>query len=324
MARLIINRIRILKLHIMKTEKLLLRNTYIRKVAGLVLAMLVVSGAAMAQTDSTTVQSEVQPKVDKPVKNTFESAWIIDNQTVMVPIKGTFQMDIMHRFGTVNKGYDDFYGLFAPSNIRLGFNYTPIDNLMMGVSITKQNMAWEGYLKYAILKQTQSNRMPVSVTYFGDIAYDSRDKENFLYNTDRFSFFNQLIIASKITDAFSVQVAPSHTHVNSVYGYFAAPGEVKGEMKHDHFAVAVSGRLKVTESLALIGNYDQPLTQHPTNNPNPNISFGIEASTSAHAFQLFVGNYSSITPQRNNYYNRNDFRDRQFLIGFNITRLWNW
>lgn len=287
------------------------------------LAMLLISGAAVAQEDSTVVQ-EVQPKTDKPVKNTFESIWLIDNQSVMVPIKGTFEMDIMHRFGTVNKGYDDFYGLFAPSNIRLGFNYTPVNKAMVGISLTKQNMAWEGYFKYAILKQTQSNRIPVSVTYFGDIAYDSRDRENFIYNSDRFSFFNQLIIARKITDAFSVQVAPNHTHVNSVYGYFAAPGEVKGEMKHDHFAVAVSGRLKVTESLALLGNYDQPLTQHPTNNPNPNVSFGIEASTSAHAFQLFAGNFSSITPQRNNYYNRNDFTERQFLIGFNITRMWNW
>lgn len=308
----------------MKTAILLLSNTCLRKVSLALLALLLVGGTAVAQDDSTMVQTEVQPKLDKPVKNTFESAWIIDNQTVMVPIKGTFQMDIMHRFGTVNRGYDDFYGLFAPSNIRLGFNYTPINNLMVGASLTKQNMTWEGYLKYAILKQTQSGGMPVSITYFGDIAYDSRAKDNFIYSSDRFSFFNQLIIARKVTEAFSMQVAPSHTHVNNVYGYFAEPGVVKGETKHDHFAVAVSGRLKVTESLALIGNYDQPLTQHPTNNPNPNISFGLEVSTSAHAFQVFAGNYASITPQRNNYYNRNDFTERQFLIGFNITRLWNW
>ncbi|MDX5511078.1 MAG: DUF5777 family beta-barrel protein [Hymenobacteraceae bacterium] len=127
-----------------------------------------------------------------------------------------------------------------------------------------------------------------------------------------------------VTDAFSIQVAPSHTHINTVYGYYAAPGEVEGEMNHNHFAVAVSGRLKVTETLALLANYDQPITKHPTNNPNPNLSFGLEASTSAHSFQLFIGNYSSITPQRNNLYNRNDYKDKEFLIGFNITRLWNW
>ncbi|MBK6353196.1 MAG: hypothetical protein IPF46_07275 [Saprospiraceae bacterium] len=40
----------------------------------------------------------------KLVKNTFESNWILDNQSVMVPIKGTLEMDIQHRFGVVNNG----------------------------------------------------------------------------------------------------------------------------------------------------------------------------------------------------------------------------
>jgi hypothetical protein len=59
-------------------------------------------------------------------------------------------------------------------------------------------------------------------------------------------------------------------------------------------------------------------------NPRPNVSFGLELSTSAHAFQFFLGNYASITPQRNNYFNKNDYTNGEFLIGFNITRLWNY
>ena len=58
----------------------------------------------------------------KAVKNTFEGVWLMDNQTVMVPVKGTFEFDIQHRFGTVNNGSEDLFGLFSPSNIRLGFN----------------------------------------------------------------------------------------------------------------------------------------------------------------------------------------------------------
>jgi len=76
--------------------------------------------------------------------------------------------------------------------------------------------------------------------------------------------------------------------------------------------------------LALIASYDQPITEHLSNNPSPNISFGIEIATSAHAFQIFLGNYKSIVPQRNNVFNANDFGDGELLIGFNITRLWNW
>jgi len=288
--------------------------------------------ATLNAQDSTQVTEEIAaPAKIKPVKNTFESIWIIDNQTVMVPIRGTFEMDIMHRFGTVKNGYSDFWGFFAPSNIRLGFEYVPVKNLMIGASITKSNMTWEGYGKYAIIKQTKG-KYPVSITYFGDIAYDTRkdaDKSIFKYRSQRLSFFNQLIIARKITNKFSVQIAPSVTHQNSVNGFYtkndSTGKEIFKEMQHDHFAIAISARYKLKEAMAIIVNYDQPITKHNINNPSPNISFGLELTTSSHAFQFFLGNYGSITPQRNNYFNHNDPHFiGQYLIGFNITRLWNY
>ena len=280
-----------------------------------------VSLGALAQ-DSTVAEQSV-PKKAKPVKNTFEGTWIIDNQTVMVPTKKTFQMDFMHRFGVVKNGYQDFYGLFAPANIRLGFNYVPVNNLLIGVSLTKQNMTWEGYAKYAILRQTPG-RMPVSLTYYGDIAVDSRSADNFVNPSDRLMYFNQIIVARKISERLSLQVAPSYTHVNVVDGYFYEPGKYKGVMKHDHFSISTAGRFKLKESMAIIFNYDQPITKHPSNNPAPNIAAGLELNTSAHCFQFFMGNFYSITPSRNNYYNQNSYKDGQFLIGFNITRLWNY
>ena len=275
-----------------------------------------------AQDDSTQPATPSSTKV-KPVKNTFEGIWIIDNQTVMVPIKGTFEMDILHRFGTVKNGYEDFWGFFAPSNIRLGFNYVPLNKLLIGVSITKTNMTWEGYAKYALFQQTPGS-MPVSVTYYGDIAIDSRSADNFIDPSDRLMYFNQIIIARKINDWLSLQVAPSYTHVNRVDGYFYEPGKYQGVTKHDHFSISTAGRVKIKESMAVIFNYDQPITKHPSDNPAPNLALGLEIGTSAHSFQFFVGNFQAITPSRNNYYNQNSYKDGEFLIGFNITRLWNY
>ena len=291
----------------------------------IVLILFLSAPAARAQDDSTATTEEAAPvaKKAKPVKNTFPGIWIIDNQTVMVPVKGTFEMDIMHRFGTIENGYDDFWGFFAPSNIRLGFEYVPINDLMVGVAITKSNMTWEAYGKYAIIKQTPG-KYPVSVTYFGDVAIDTRGKDNFIHFSDRLMYFNQLIIARKISDRFSVQVAPSHTHVNVVNGYFYEPGKYRGTMSHEHFAVSLAGRLKIKEGMAVIANYDQPITKHRSDNPDPNISFGLEMNTSSHSFQFFLGNYFYITPQRNNYFNHNDYKKGEWLIGFNITRLWNY
>ncbi len=318
-------------------------NTYcsIYKVALLVLLCfmgLVKTGYTQDSTaksqDTTAHEAEEAPapKKSKPVKETFASIWILDNQTVMVPIKGTMELDFMHRFGTIENGYQDFFGLFAGTNIRLAGNYVPIDKLMVGLSFTEYNLTWEGYAKYALLQQTQDNKIPVSVTYYGDVSIDTKaDPTGTLYPhfSDRMLFFNQLIFARKINDRFSIQVAPSITHVNTVQGFY--PGDttsdgksvLKKEMHNDHFAIAFSGKIKLSNTLNLLLNYDQPLTKHMTNNPNPNLSAGLEINTSAHAFQVLIGNYRYITPSRNNYYNNNNYQDGQWLIGFNITRLWN-
>ena len=260
----------------------------------------------------------------KAVKNTFESVWLMDNQTVMVPVKGTFEMAIQHRFGTVKNGFDDLWGIYAPSNIRLGFNYAPISKLYLGFGLTKERMQWDFNIKYALLQQMKGGGMPFSLTYFGNMAVDGRDKKYFGRGTDRLSYFHQLILASKVTDKFSVQASPSLSYFNTVEGYLDENGDVQKKLENAHFAVAVMGRYKITESLAIMAGVDQPITAHPTNNPYPNVCFGLEISTSSHAFQIFAGNFSSILPQRNNVFNQNDYENGQFLIGFNITRLWNW
>ncbi len=300
------------------------------------------STVVTAATDTTVAPEEpAAPAKIKPAKNTFQSVWIIDNQTVMVPVKGTFEMDIMHRFGTVEKGYDDFWGFFAPSNIRLGVSYAPINKLNLGIGIAKDHMLWDASAKYAIITQTK-NKYPVSITYYANAAYDTRkdaDKSIFKYRSQRMLFFNQLIIARKVTEKFSIQVAPSISHQNAVNGYYtkndSSGKTIFKEMKHNHIAVAVSARYKLTDVTSLMINYDQPLTKHATNNPDPNLSFGLEFNTSNHSFQLFMGNFFALNQARNNLYNENTafaytkadgtkVKGGQFLIGFNITRLWNY
>lgn len=259
----------------------------------------------------------------RPVKNTFESALLIDNQSVMVPVKGTLEFDIQHRFGTMKNGRKDVYGILAPSNIRLGLSYSPLNKLLVGAGMTKERIQFDFNLKYALLEQTKTNSMPVSATYYGNVVIDAREKSNFLYGVNRFSYFNQLIIARKFSNKFSAQVSPSFSWFNNVEAYINAKNEVEKKMNNGHLAIAFAGRYKLTNKTGIIANYDQPLTEHFTNNPHPNISVGIELSTSSHAFQIFAGNYYGIVPQSNNVYNQNDFTKGQFLIGFNITRLWN-
>jgi len=290
----------------------------------IILALVLGVNELLAQ-DTTQPAAPVVVKKSY-VKNTFDGNYIIDNQTVMVPIKGTFEFDIQHRFGTVEHGWKDLGGLFASANMLLGFSYVPIKDLQVGFGATNDRMQVDGNIKYALLKQTKSNKMPVSITLFANSVMDTRAKSSSLpiINVqDRLSFFSQLIIARKINEKISLQVGPSLSYFNNVEGYYDDNQLIQSKTNNAHVAISASGKFKLAEGLSLIANYDQPITQHPMNNPNPNISLGLDMKTSGHDFQIFVGNYGYILPQNNNVYNHNDFSKSQFLIGFNISRLWN-
>jgi hypothetical protein len=156
------------------------------------------------------------------------------------------------------------------------------------------------------------------------MTLDGRKKDNrseLYHKADRLSYFHQIILARKFHEYFSLQVAPSMCHFNMT----------DKNMKNDHFALAISARVKLSSTLSLLLNYDQPLTKHTINNPDPNVSLALEVSTSSHSFQLVFGNYYNLNPQDDNYYNTNYWLGSEgegwkdnWRIGFNITRLWNW
>jgi hypothetical protein len=283
---------------------------------------LLLVASITAPLSFATAQEEIEQDL-RPIRPAFASNWLIDNQTVVVPIKGTFEMDIIHRFGTIDNGYDDYFGLDAPSNIRLGFSYVLIDDLQLGLGITKERMIWDFNAKYAFLKQKRKGGFPLNLTYYVNAGYDSRDGDNFEETTDRFSFFHQMIIARKLTDGFSLQVAPSVSWFNYQDAVVDDEGIIQGRLHNGHIAISFSGRVKVSPQTSIVANFDQPISSHEINEPEGNLSFGVEFTSSAHAFQIFLSNYKGILPQLNNHFNQNSIGDGEFLIGFNITRLWN-
>ncbi len=299
-------------------------SIYLRLI-GLYIFCIAITATSLNAQDSTIKASSMSPK-KAFTKNTFAGNLLIDNQTVMVPIKGTFEFVINHRFAPMNNGFKDLFGVFGSANMRLGFSYVPIKNLQLGFGANNYNMIVDGNLKYALLKQTTDNSMPISLTYLGALAMDTRARNSSLpivTTSDRFSYFNQLIVARKFTEAFSVQGGFSYSHFNNIEGYYDANKVIQSTLLNDHLAFSLGGRFKISPKTAIIFNYDQPLTQHPTNNPNPNLSLGIDMNSSGHSFQVFFGNYGLILPQYNNMFNQNDFIKGQYVIGFNIGRLWN-
>ena len=296
-----------------------------------VMLLCLFSFQATAQEDEVAAdEEETTLPVDRPIRNVFESSLLIDNQTVVVPVKGTFQFDIQHRFGTLQNGIEDFFGFYAPSNIRMGLQYVPIQNLQLGVGFTKANTLVDFNGKYSLITQHTGKSVPLSVTYFGNAVWDPRsaDDREVYHSSDRFSFFHQLLVARKVNDWLSLQLAPSLSHYNL---------QIDRTLRNDHFALAFGAQVKISSVMSIILGVDQPLTKHndgnPSPNPNPNLSLGVQISTSSHAFQIFVGNYNRLIPQENNMYFQGNYYDsfdsffdnfdERFRLGFNITRLWN-
>ena len=199
------------------------------------------------------------------------------------------------------------------SNIRLGVAYGIHERVTIGFGTTKDNRYQDFNWKGAILRQTRSEKMPVSVSYYGNFTISALPKENFEHVESRWSFFNQLIVSRRFTPEFSASGTLSVSHYNVV----------ENTMRNDMVAFSLGGRYKISPNTAIIVDYSQPLTEFIKDNPHPGISLGVEFGTSAHAFQLFVTNNHGIVPQDNYMFNTNNFFNGDILFGFNITRIYN-
>jgi hypothetical protein len=282
---------------------------------GALVGMVFYSNYSSAQDSTTTAPTP------KPVRGMFAGPVLIDNQTVMMPGKGSFSSVFEHRFGNL-QNYSDMYGLFNISSILIGVNYVPIKDVQVGVGLCSYNMTWDLNLKLSLMKQQTKGGWPVSISYFGDVGIDSRDKSNFVSMSDRYTYFNEIMFARKITDKFSAQVAPSVSYFCDVPGYLDVNGVQQSKMENTQFAFSIVGRYKLTPTTGIVLDYDQPLTQNVTTNPHPNLSGGVEFETAGHTFQIFVTNFGYCLPQYNAFLNQNDYTKKGgFLIGFNITRL---
>lgn len=262
-------------------------------------------------------------KKDKPVRDPWGSDILIDQQTSVIPEVKTFEMLIQHRFGTIQSSISDLYGIYSPgANLRIGFNYVLLKNVQIGYGLTKGNMYNDFNLKWTVFEQTRENKVPLSVTLYGDMAISGNADNVYGLNYtfgNRYSYFSQLIVGRKFCDYFSLQTAISFTHYNSVAAI----------MDHDKIAWHIGGRLKFSPQSSFIFTCDLPLQikgiseqREFINPPKANLSLGYEISTGTHDFQIFLATASGIIPQDIVTYNQNDWKNGGFAFGFVITRLW--
>lgn len=306
------------------------------------ISAIILMALVMIQTTGYAQEDSLGPD-NRPAKPAFESGYLIDQQTSFVPIKNTLEFVIHHRFGNFENKIKDLYGIYGTSNIRLGLNYTVANNLQVGFGTTKIKQYQDLTVKYSLLQQTRSLSIPVSVVFFESIGLDSRADAAFGTEykfSNRFSYFSQLIISHRFNDMISLQVAPSFTHYNWT-DIMTETNDVNGQnvtdtikFDHDKIGVSFAGRIKFSPQSSFVIGVDLPLYvkgiseyPKPAYLSKPNISLGVDIETSAHSFQIFIATAQGILPQEimmwNNYEGSDKLKLSQFMLGFNMTRLWN-
>ena len=249
------------------------------------------------------------------VSNTFATSYLIDNQTVAVPFKGSMELQIQHRFSPI-ENIKNLFGIYGSANTRLSLNYGVGDRLMIGVGTSKDYKLTDIQWKYLILQQKEDNSMPFTLAYYGNVTADLRNPDNFgpeanFKEMHRLSYFTQLILARKFGEKFSLQVAPSLAYFNTVQYIDETNG-----YKNLNFGLSAGARYNMFGNHSLMVEYDQLLTkQDLVEQPKPNIAFGWEINTGTHAFQVFATKHSLLNNQYNLLYTSSD----DYMVGFNIT-----
>ena len=271
--------------------------------------IFIVSFSAAAQDELLELLEGDSQSDEGYASATFKSTRLVNGHSVEVRSKGVLEFIISHRFGTINSGYKQFWGLDY-SSIRLALEYGLTDNLNIGLGRASFNKVIDTFLKYRFLRQ--SNSFPVTITGFGSLARKTVEQTG-LDGVDRNYYTGQILIARKFSPNFSFQLMPILIQRNLV------PTQRDANLL---FAPGLGGRYKVTNRLAINAEYYPQLTDFSNSFQN-SFAIGVDLETGGHVFQLHLTNAMQMNEQGFVGGTTDNFFDGDIHYGFNISRVFD-
>lgn len=248
---------------------------------------------------------------------TFKSTRIMNGHSIEKMPPGQLDFRISHRFGLLNSGPYEFFGL-DQSNVHFGFNYGITDWLMLGIGRGTYEKTFDGFAKFTCLRQSSGARvMPVSVSMLTSVSVKSvkwSDPERVNYFSSRLSYVGQVMIARKISPGFSVQITPTYVHRNLV------PTELD---PNDLFAVGAGGRIKLTRRISFNAEYFYLVNSKARMSQTiyDPLSLGFDIETGGHVFQLIFTNSLAMTEKGFIGETTGNWLKGDVHFGFNISRV---
>jgi hypothetical protein len=246
---------------------------------------------------------------------TFKTTRIINMHSVENAAAGVMDFRISHRFGFINTGAYDLFGL-DQALMRIGLEYGITDRLMVGVGRSNVNKAYDSFLKYKILRQGSGKRnIPISVSYFASavcntVRWVDPNRDN--YFSSRMQYTHQLLIARKFNNDLSLQLTPTLVHKNLVPTL---------QDKNDILAMGFGGRYKLTQRFSVNGEYIYVLPNQITSTFYNSLSLGVDIETGGHVFQLHLTNSTSMLEPGFITESVGQWKNGGIHFGFNVSRV---
>lgn len=282
----------------------------------LLIAGFLFSVRSYGQTDSTLMSllDDSAQEIDYATA-TFKTDRIINLHSIENTAAGVMDLKISHRFGLTNQGFYDIFGLDA-AQMHLNFDLGLTDRLAIGLGRTTLDKAYNGFVKYKILRQSTGRRnMPISVSFAaGTVIKTARsldpDPGNVFWHRLYYDF--ELLIARKFSENFSLQVTPTLVHRNLV---------PNADEKNDVFAIGVGARQKLTRRMSINVEYIYVLPGQLAPDKVNSLSVGLDIETGGHVFQLHFTNSQGMNENAFITETTNKWDKFEFRFGFNLSRV---
>ncbi|MDR9398047.1 DUF5777 family beta-barrel protein [Salibacter sp.] len=278
--------------------------------------LLIFSGNLLfSQNDTSMLSMLDQEEETVYVGSTYKSTRIVNSHSLKSTPKGVLDFRIAHRFGFVNTGIYEMFGL-DQATIRLGFDYGITDWLMVGVGRSSFDKTYDGFVRAKILRQsTGAKEMPISLQYLATtevntLKWENPDRDNLF--SSRLAYTHQLIIGRKFSKSLTLQLMPTFVHRNLVENE---------DLSNDVLALGGGGRVKITNRVAITGEYYYVLPDQIQDFYENSIAIGVDIETGGHVFQLHVTNSTPMVENGFITQTTGNPLDGDIHFGFNISRV---
>ena len=249
------------------------------------------------------------------VKASFKTNRVINLHSLESTAEGVLDVKISHRFGFVNGGFSEFFGLDA-ATIRIGADYGINDWVTIGLGRSSYEKTYDGFVKAKLLRQSTGKvQMPITVALLSSAAiktipFQNPDRKNFF--TSRLYYTHQAIIGRKFSEGFSLQVAPTLVHRNLVR---------TASESNDVWSVAAATRVKLSRRIAVNAEYIYVLPDQLADGFRNSLSVGFDIETGGHVFQLHFTNSTSMIEKGYITETVGSWLNGDIHFGFNVSRV---